>query len=112
MGMDPVLNEAIATRNVTAVEGVGGIGRVLVPFWIADSPRYLIDLRGAQISRRMASRAAELIAILVSYFQRLVDAETDPLTGLSSRRVFYSQVGTCLAEWTAQRVGCSWQWPT
>jgi diguanylate cyclase (GGDEF)-like protein len=99
IGGDPVLNAAVTKREVTAVK-TGAVGRLLVPFWVDDSPRYLIDLEGALPSRRQSWQVTEFTEILGSYFRRLVDAETDPLTGLSNRRIFYSQVGTCLSEWT------------
>jgi diguanylate cyclase (GGDEF)-like protein len=100
VGEDQALNAAISSRTATAIRRAGALGRLLVPLWGAGEPRYLIDLEGAQLSQGEAAEASEFTAILASYYQRLVDAETDPLTGLSNRRVFYSKVGTSLSEWT------------
>jgi diguanylate cyclase (GGDEF)-like protein len=42
-----------------------------------------------------------LLPIVGCFFDLLAGAETDPLTGLANRRLFYSQIGAGLARWAA-----------
>jgi diguanylate cyclase (GGDEF)-like protein len=85
IGADRELRDAIAERRV-----VSGGGRVLVPLASEDEVRYVLELHGA---RRGAAPAELLIPVARAYFDLLADAETDPLTRLANRRVFYTQVG-------------------
>ena len=57
----------------------------------------LLEISGAAPDGARGALAQSLIAVLGSYYDLLVDAETDTLTRLANRRIFYSQVGALLA---------------
>ena len=73
---------------------VKGAGELLVPLCALDEVRYLVRVTGG----READLGC-LMPVLSCYFERLVDAETDPLTRLANRRTFYSQVSAGMQRW-------------
>ena len=94
---DPQLLAAIEGRRLLSVEAAPGRRRVLIPFVAAGEVRYLLELSGVAPSGPGGTLADSLIEVLGLYFDLLVDAETDTLTRLANRRIFYSQVGALLA---------------
>jgi diguanylate cyclase (GGDEF)-like protein len=97
IGADPELLAAIDGRRARSVDAAGGRRRVLLPFAAADEVRYLLEISGAATSGAGGVLAGLLIEILGSYYDLLVDAETDTLTRLANRRILYSQVGAILS---------------
>jgi len=59
--------------------------------------RHLLELSGAATDGAGGALAGSLIEVLASYYDLLVDAETDTLTRLANRRIFYSQIGALLS---------------
>src|SRR5258708_1894189 len=97
IGADRELRAAIGGRQTLSVETGGGRRRVLIPLAASDEVRHLIELSGAATNGAGGALAESLTAVLRSYYDLLVDAETDTLTRLANRRVFYSQVGALLS---------------
>jgi diguanylate cyclase (GGDEF)-like protein len=91
-GADHELEAAIAQRRVVRCATAG---RLLIPLACGDEVRYVVELNGA--AGRVGDLAEALMLLVGSYFDLVADAETDPLTRLANRRVFYSQVGRELA---------------
>ena len=88
---DADLALAIETRRPhTSMVGAGC--RLLVPLSVADEVRHVIHLDGAALHGAGAALLKALIPLLSSYYDLLVEAETDPLTRLPNRRVFYSEM--------------------
>jgi len=97
VGADRELRAAIEGRRMLNVETAGGRRRVLIPFTAAGEVRYLLELSGAAANGAGGALADSLIEVLASYYDLLVDAETDTLTRLANRRIFYSQIGALLS---------------
>jgi len=97
VGADPELLAAIDGRRMLSVEASGGSRRTLIPLVAADEVRYLLELSGTATNGAGGALAHSLIEVLGSYYDLLVDAETDTLTRLSNRRSLYSQVGALLS---------------
>lgn len=91
---DPDLAGAIAGRKPVHA---AGDGRLLVPLAAGEEVRHLIELSSPAAAGPGGELAAQLIPIIASYYDLLVDAETDPLTRLANRRAFYSQVAAGMA---------------
>ena len=108
IGMDATLVAAIRShRTLTIASGEGG-RRTMVALAAAGEVRYLIDLFEViegDIAREESPAAGPLAAIAAKYFERLVDAECDPLTRLSNRRVFQSHIDAGLRHWTTAGSG-------
>jgi diguanylate cyclase (GGDEF)-like protein len=100
-GVDTALADAIRTRRALTIAPWEGGARLLAAFESGGEARYLVelfgDLRGAAGDTRLAS----LLAIAAKYYERLVDAETDPLTKLANRGVFHAHVDAGIKRWTA-----------
>jgi diguanylate cyclase (GGDEF)-like protein len=97
VGPDRELLAAIEGRRMLSIEAAGGSRRTLIPFAAANEVRYLVELSGGAVDSAGGALAHSLIEVLQSYYDLLVDAETDTLTGLANRRIFYSQIGALLA---------------
>ncbi len=97
VGGDEKLHAAIEGRRVVSEEAAGGRRRVLIPLAAADEVRYVVELSGAAANGAGGALADPLIEVLGAYYDLLVDAETDTLTRLANRRIFYSQVGELLS---------------
>ena len=97
VGADPPLLAAIEGRRMLSFETAGGRRRVLLPLVADDEVRYLIELWGVSLDGPGGALAGLLIEVLPAYYGLLVDAETDTLTRLANRRIFYSQIGALLA---------------
>jgi diguanylate cyclase (GGDEF)-like protein len=98
---DEPLLAAIRTSKVTGENPPEGGRRLLIPLASAGEVRYVIELATVQYDRSEAPFASPLLPIVGCFFDLLAGAETDPLTGLANRRLFYSQVGAGLARWAA-----------
>jgi len=97
IGADRELLAAIDGRKPMSIEAGGGRRRVLIPLTANDEVRHLIEISRAAANGAGGALAESLIPVLRSYYDLLVDAETDTLTRLANRRVFYSQVGALLS---------------
>jgi diguanylate cyclase (GGDEF)-like protein len=93
---DALLRAAIEGRCLTSAESGTDRRRVLVPLSAGDEVRCVIGLDGAAASGTGASLAEALVPLVESYYDLLVDAETDALTRLANRRVFYAEIGRLL----------------
>jgi diguanylate cyclase (GGDEF)-like protein len=100
IGIDAMVVEAIGSRRTISIATVDGGDRMLVSLAAAGEVRYLVELVG-RIEAEEAGNLCTFTSIAAGYFDRLVDAETDPLTRLCNRRVFHSHVDTGLRRWTA-----------
>ncbi len=101
-GVDTALAEAIRSRRPLTVAPWEGGARLLAVFETGGEARYLIELFGGGVREAAGdSRLASLLAIAARYYERLVDAETDPLTRLANRGVFHSHVDAGIRRWTA-----------
>ena len=90
---DIELDRALRNRRHVRVASAGGVERLLVPLATGDEVRHLVEVNTPPGKGTNAALADDLIPIVASYYDLLADAETDPLTRLANRRVFYSQVG-------------------
>lgn len=97
VGDDEAMQRALGTRKPVHCEAGGG--RWLIPLWSAHEPRYVIELRDLG-SGADAPLGLELMKLVGPYYDLLLDAELDPLTGMANRRLFYSQLGARLARWS------------
>ena len=88
---DAELQACIESRRALLREG-----RVLVPLSLGDEVRHVVEVLGARVDGG-AAIGAELVPLLTAYYARLAEGETDPLTRLATRRLFYSQTGAALA---------------
>jgi diguanylate cyclase (GGDEF)-like protein len=93
VGADAKLHAAIESRRIVSEE-TAGTRRALIPLVAADEVRYVVELSGCAAGGALAH---PLIEVLGAYYDLLVDAETDTLTRLANRRIFYSQVGALLS---------------
>ena len=89
---------ALEERRPVCARARNGATRLLLPLATADEVRYVIEIvGGADLAANAV--AASLVPVVGRYYERMVDAETDPLTRLANRRVFYSQVSAGLPRW-------------
>jgi len=93
---DALLRAAIEGRCMTSVDSGAGRRRILVPLSGGDEVRCVIGLDGAVADGPDALLADALVPLIGSYYDLLVDAETDALTRLANRRVFYAEIGRLL----------------
>jgi diguanylate cyclase (GGDEF)-like protein len=100
VGIDTMVIEAIRSRRPISLATGDNGDRLLISLAAAAEVRYLIDIVG-QVEAEEASDLCTFASIASRYYDRLVDAETDPLTRLSNRRVFHSHVDTGLRRWIA-----------
>ena len=100
VGLDVPLVDAIRARAPLTVSGSPAGTRLLAALEAGGEVRYLIELMGG-IQSAEAAALSDFVSIAARYFARLVDAETDPLTRLSNRRVFQTHVESGLRRWIA-----------
>src|SRR5260221_10416961 len=94
---DPLLQAALRGRApVTAP------ARLLAPFEALGEVRHVVEFAGQM---QAPDAANDLIAVARSYYERLVEGETDPLTHLANRRLFQSHVEAGLRQWAASGRG-------
>ncbi len=100
VGLDAALLGAIRSRApITRVSAPGG-ARLLAALSGGGEVRYVIELSGAMPLAGPGPDVMHFVSIVAKYFERLVDAETDPLTRLADRRVFHHHVDAGLRRWT------------
>jgi diguanylate cyclase (GGDEF)-like protein len=100
IAIDAMVVEAIRSRRpISLATGESG-DRLLISLASAGEVRYLIDIVG-QVEAEEATDLCTFTSIASRYYERLVDAETDPLTRLCNRRVFHSHVDSGLRRWIA-----------
>jgi diguanylate cyclase (GGDEF)-like protein len=95
---DAMMVEAIASSRRISIATVNGADRLLVSLAAAGEVRYLVELEGA-IDADEANALCGFASIASRYYDRLVDAETDPLTRLGNRRVFHARVDSGMRRW-------------
>ena len=92
---DPVLDAVIREARPWVLERGSGGTRLLLTLSVAGRVRFVVEVRG-MFDEGDSGRLAALAAIATRYFERLIDAETDPLTQLFNRRAFQSQLDSSL----------------
>jgi diguanylate cyclase (GGDEF)-like protein len=94
---DPLMQAALRGRApVTAP------ARLLAPFEALGEVRHVVEFAG---HLRAPDAATDLIAVARSYYERLVEGETDTLTHLANRRLFQSHVEAGVRQWVASGRG-------
>ena len=100
MGIDAPLVEAIHEARIwTAVAAEPGT-RCIATLANAGEVRYVVELTGV-VHPSDEEALATLAEIANRYYERLIDAETDPLTRLANRRAFHSHLEAGLKRWTS-----------
>jgi diguanylate cyclase (GGDEF)-like protein len=99
IGADAGLVAAIGGARLVSEPAEAGRRRLLVPLSAAGAVRYVVEVAGATLDGAGGALADALLPVVASYYDLLADAETDPLTRLANRRVFYSEVGAGLSHW-------------
>ena len=84
-------------RAIDGRRTASGEGALYVPLAALGEVRHVVQLSGIRPSQSVIEC---FLPVLATYFERMVDAETDPLTRLSNRRVFYPQVSAGLQRWS------------
>jgi diguanylate cyclase (GGDEF)-like protein len=92
---DPLLDSVIREARPWCVERSSAGTRLLLTLSVAGHVRFVVEVRG-MIDAGDGGRLASLAAIATRYFERLIDAETDPLTQLFNRRAFQAQLDSSL----------------
>jgi diguanylate cyclase (GGDEF)-like protein len=100
LSIDAVLVETIQQARPWTLTQASEGARLLVTLTAGGEVRYVVELVG-QLTDAQVKRLAAFAAIASRYFDRLIDAETDPLTRLCNRRAFQAQLDTSLRRWTA-----------
>ena len=98
--IDEPLVQAVRSHRPLSVVRCKGEARLLAMLEAAGQVRYLIETAGNGCETEDSELAA-LATITGKYFERLVDAETDPLTRLSNRRVFHWHLEAGVKRWMA-----------
>jgi len=92
------LCRTIEERRPVCERAHNGASRLLFPLATADDVRYVVEIvGGADLAANAV--AASLVPVVGRYYERMVDAETDPLTRLANRRAFYPQIASGLKRW-------------
>jgi diguanylate cyclase (GGDEF)-like protein len=100
IGIDAPVLEAIRSAEPCTVQRGEAGKRLLLTLGSGGEVRYVIDVTAPADAR--CEDELHLMARLASrYFERLTDAETDPLTRLANRRAFHAQLDAGLRRWTA-----------
>ena len=94
--------------QVSAIRAGSGLSMVPVeggacfmsPLAFGGEARYLVELEG-DVPPAAGEPLRQLGAIVAKYFERLVEAETDPLTRLANRRAFQSHLVGGMPRWSA-----------
>jgi diguanylate cyclase (GGDEF)-like protein len=98
VGLDVPLVEAIRARVPLTISAFSGGMRLLAALSCGGEVRYLVELTG-DIPPGGAAALSDFVGIVAKYFERLGEAETDPLTRLFNRRIFQTHVETGLRRW-------------
>ena len=100
VSLDSMVTEAIRRARPWSMAASEGHTRLLITLAAHHEVRYVIELEG-DFDPGDARRWGMFAGIASAYFARLVDGETDPLTKLSNRRAFHSQLEGGLRRWVA-----------
>ena len=100
VSLDSMVIEAIRKARPWSMSASEGNARLLVTLAAGNEVRYVVELEG-DFDPAAARQWGVFASIASRYFERLVDAETDPLTRLSNRRAFHSQLDSGLRRWVA-----------
>jgi diguanylate cyclase (GGDEF)-like protein len=100
IGLDEALLDAIRSRRPLSISQGDGMTRLLVVLEAAGDVRYVVELVGKRPPVAVIGSLECFAAVASKYFERLVDAETDPLTRLSNRRAFHSHIDAGLRQWS------------
>ncbi len=92
---DSVLDSVIREARPWMLERGSAGTRLLLTLSVAGRVRFVVEVRG-MFDEGDGGRLSSLAAIATRYFERLIDAETDPLTQLFNRRAFQSQLDSSL----------------
>jgi len=92
---DALIDAAIREARPWCLERNAAGTRLLLTLSVAGRVRFVVEVRG-MFDAGDGGRLASLAAIATRYFERLIDAETDPLTQLFNRRAFQSQLDSSL----------------
>ena len=92
--------QAIRSGTGLSVVPVEGGACFMAPLAFAGEPRYLVEVEG-EVPAADGEYFGQLGAIVAKYFERLVEAETDPLTRLANRRAFQSHLEEGIRRWAA-----------
>ena len=91
---DPAIMEVLRARAPVR-RRTDAETRLLVPLLAAGVMRHIVDVRGPG----EPDAGDPLFAVAARYYERLVEGETDPLTGLDNRRLFQRKVDQGLQRW-------------
>jgi diguanylate cyclase (GGDEF)-like protein len=100
VGLDVPMVEAIRARVPLTITGAGRLSRLLAALSCGGEVRYLVELTGDFAGVNTVA-LSEFMAIVAKYYERLGEAETDPLTRLWNRRVFQNHVEMGVKRWIA-----------
>ena len=92
--------KAIRSPGVSLVPVEGGGACFMAPLAFGGEARYLVELEG-EVPACGGEQLGQVGAIVAKYFERLVEAETDPLTRLGNRRAFQSHLEAGMKRWSA-----------
>jgi len=98
--LDGLLVDAIREARPWCLVRNDARSRLLVTLAVAGEARYVVELTGG-FDAGDGTRLAAFAGIASRYYERLVDAETDPLTRLGNRRAFQGQLDASLRRWTS-----------
>jgi diguanylate cyclase (GGDEF)-like protein len=98
VGLDVPLVDAIRARAALSISNSPRGTRLLASLAFGEEVRYLVELTG-DVPAGAAAALSDFVSIVNRYFERLCDAESDPLTRLWNRRVFQNHVETGLKRW-------------
>jgi len=100
IGVDAPLVEAIRARSTLSSTSIPGGSRLLLALESGGEVRYLVEAAG-EVGLAAAAALSQLASLAAKYFERLAEAETDPLTRLWNRRAFQGHVESGLRRWIA-----------
>ena len=100
VSLDGLLADAIREVRAWCLVRNDAHSRLLVTLAVAGEARYVVELTGG-FDAGDGARISAFAAIASRYYERLVDAETDPLTRLNNRRAFQGQLDASLRRWVA-----------
>jgi diguanylate cyclase (GGDEF)-like protein len=100
VALDALLVDAIREARPWCLVRNAAHSRLLVTLAVSGEARYVVELTGT-FDAGDGARLAAFAGIAARYYERLVDAETDPLTRLNNRRAFQGQLEASLRRWVA-----------
>src|SRR4051812_19335312 len=100
VSLDSMVVEAIRRARPWSMTASEGHTRLLFTLSAHGEVRYVVDVEG-DFEPGDGRRWGMFASIASAYYARLVDGETDPLTRLSNRRAFRSQLDAGLRRWVA-----------